>query len=72
MSLYASEFKWDGKTGTIDRKKLESLIGRVYECLEVTSDRTGRRMVFWDSLLTGNYISRDDPSLTIKLTTNTL
>ena len=68
MSLLASEFKWDGKTGTIDREKLVQLIGQVYECLEVTSDRTGRKMIFQDSTKTGIYISRDDPSVTIKFT----
>ena len=68
MSLLASEFKWDGKSGTIDREKLVKLIGCVYECLEVTSDRTGRKMVFQDSTKTGVYISRDDPSVTIRFT----
>ena len=69
MSLLASNFKWDGKTGTIDREKLVKLIGQVYECLEVTSDRTGKKMIFQDYDRNGVlYTSREDKLMTIRLT----
>ena len=70
MSLLASNFKWDGKSGTIDREKLMRLLdNQLYECLEITSDRTGKKIVFQDFDHNGLiYVSREDPYMTIRLT----
>lgn len=68
MVLKASIFDWNGKSGSIERSKLiEALGGKLYECIDVESDKTGRRMVFQDPDHGKGicYVSHDDPYLII-------
>ena len=47
MGIPASNFEWNGNEGRISRQKLTELCGgNVFECVEVTSDRTGQKLVF--------------------------
>ena len=68
MSIAASNFEWNGSTGHITVEKLRALCGgTIYECIEVVSDRTGKKIVFQDPLRQGTYHSHSEEAFMIKV-----
>lgn len=71
MALSTSIFKWNGNNGEIRYSDLAKACGgRLYECIEVRSDRTGMRIIFKKEEGSPEYTSTPDRTFKILVKSN--